>query len=173
MRALIFDSLDLGPVTLVGQDWGALFGLRPVAEHPERFARVVAANTGLPTGDRAMPDAFLTWQKFSQEVPQLPIGPIVSRGYTSSLAPEVVAAYDAPFPDESLKEGARQFASLVPATPDGPAAPPNRVAWEALTEVDDALPHRLLRRALPHRLLRRRAELARVADFVAATTPAQ
>ena len=55
IRALAFDHLDLRGLTLVGQDWGGLIGLRLVAEHPDRFARVVAANTGLPTGDSRCP----------------------------------------------------------------------------------------------------------------------
>jgi haloalkane dehalogenase len=61
MREALFDHLGLIDVTLVGQDWGGLIGLRLVAEHPDRFARVVTANTGLPTGDRATPDAFFAW----------------------------------------------------------------------------------------------------------------
>ncbi|MEZ5177456.1 MAG: haloalkane dehalogenase [Acidimicrobiales bacterium] len=132
LRSLVFDHLDLRDVTLVCQDWGGLLGLRLVAEHPDRFARVVAANTFLPTGDRSPGDAFLAWQKFSQEVPEMPIGRIVGGGCTTDLAPEVVAGYDAPFPDESYKEAARQFPLLVPSAPDDPAAPANRAAWEVL-----------------------------------------
>jgi haloalkane dehalogenase len=136
MRAALFDCLDLTDIVVVGQDWGGLIGLRLVAEHPERFRGVVAANTGLPTGDMAMSDAFFAWQKFSQEVPQLPVGRIVNGGCLSDLAPEVVAAYDAPFPDESYKEGARQFPLLVPTRPDDPAAQANRRAWEVFKEFD-------------------------------------
>ena len=132
MRALLFDGLGLWGVTFLGQDWGGLVGLRLVAEHPERFRRVVAANTGLPTGDMPMGDAFLSWQRFSQEAPELPIAGIVSSGCTSQLGPEVLAAYDAPFPGESYKEGARQFPVLVPTRPDDPAAAANRRAWEEL-----------------------------------------
>ena len=132
MRAALFDRLDLTGLTLVGQDWGGLIGLRLVAEHPQRFHRVVAANTGLPTGDFTMGDAFFTWQRFSQEVPELPVGRIVAGGCTSELTTDVQAAYDAPFPDESYKEGARQFPLLVPSRPDDPAADANRAAWEVL-----------------------------------------
>ncbi len=128
------DAVDLQGATLVGQDWGGLIGLRLVAEHPERFARVVAANTFLPTGDRHPGDAFLAWQRFSQETPEFAVGKIVNGGCTTDLTPEVVAAYDAPFPDESYKEGARQFPLLVPSSPDDPAAGPNRDAWEVLRE---------------------------------------
>jgi len=133
MRAALFDQLDLRDLTLVGQDWGGLIGLRLVAENPDRFARVVAANTGLPTGDQKMSDAFLAWQKYSQETPAFHVGGIVRGGCTSELAPEVVAAYDAPFPDDSFTAGARRFPMLVPTSPDDPAAPANREAWAALT----------------------------------------
>jgi len=134
MRALL-EQLDLRRATLVGQDWGGLIGLRLLAEHPDRFDHVVAANTFLPTGDRDPGDAFLAWQKFSQEAPTFPVGAIVNGGCVSDLPPEVVAAYDAPFPDESYKEGARQFPLLVPTSPSDPAAEPNRRAWKALSNL--------------------------------------
>jgi haloalkane dehalogenase len=127
------EALELSGVTLVGQDWGGLIGLRLLAEHPDRFARGVAANTFLPTGDRHPGDAFLAWQKFSQEIPEFKVGNIVNGGCTTDLAPDVVAAYDAPFPDESYKQGARQFPMLVPTSPDDPASDPNRRAWDALS----------------------------------------
>ncbi len=136
LEAHVIDALDLRDITLVCQDWGGLLGLRLVAAHPERFAAVVAANTFLPTGDGTPSDAFLAWQRFSQEVPEMPIGLIVNGGCTSDLAPEVIAAYDAPFPDESFKEGARQFPLLVPTSPEDPEAPANRRAWEVLSTFD-------------------------------------
>ncbi|HET6663608.1 MAG TPA: haloalkane dehalogenase [Acidimicrobiales bacterium] len=136
LTAHVLDGLDLRDITLVGQDWGGLVGLRLVAAQPDRFARVVAANTFLPTGDRHPGDAFLAWQRYSQEVPELPIGRIVNGGCTTDLDPAVVAAYDAPFPDESYKEGARQFPTLVPTSPDDPESHPNRAAWESLQRFD-------------------------------------
>ena len=136
LRSLVFGALDLQGVTLVCQDWGGLLGLRLVGEHPERFARVVAANTFLPTGDSHPGDAFMAWQRFSQEVETFPTGFIVNGGCTTDLSEDVVAAYDAPFPDEAFKEGARQFPLLVPSTPDDPAAPANRAAWETLARFD-------------------------------------
>jgi haloalkane dehalogenase len=135
MRALVA-GLDLRDITLVGQDWGGLIGLRLVAEHEDRFARVVAANTFLPTGDRDPGDAFLAWQKFSQETPTFPVGRIVNGGCVTELPEDVVAAYDAPFPDETYKEGARQFPLLVPTSPSDPAAEPNRRAWQVLSKFD-------------------------------------
>jgi len=125
-------TADVTGVTLVAQDWGGLIGLRLVAEQPDRFARVVAANTFLPTGDRHPGDAFLAWQRFSQETPDFPVGRIVNGGCTTDLADEVIAGYDAPFPDDTYKAGARQFPMLVPTSPDDPAAPANRAAWEVL-----------------------------------------
>jgi haloalkane dehalogenase len=130
----VVEHLDLRDATFVGQDWGGLIGLRIVAEHPERFARVVAANTFLPTGDVPANDAFLNWRRFSQEVPEFGVGFIVSTGCATELAPEVVAAYDAPFPEEHAKAGARQFPTLVPITPDDPASAPNRAAWDVLRQ---------------------------------------
>ena len=130
--AALLAALDLGDATLVGQDWGGLIGLRLVAEHPDRFSRVVAANTFLPTGDRDPGDAFRAWQRFSQETPTFDVGRIVSTGCTSELPSAVVAGYDAPFPDESFKAGVRQFPLLVPSQPDDPASDANRAAWEVL-----------------------------------------
>jgi haloalkane dehalogenase len=135
MRAFV-EGLDLTRITLVGQDWGGFIGLRLAAEDGRRFARVVAANTFLPTGDRHPGDAFLAWRKFSQETETFPVGRIVNVGCTTELPPEVVAAYDAPFPDDTFKEGARQFPLLVPTEPDDPAAEPNRRAWDALRRWD-------------------------------------
>jgi haloalkane dehalogenase len=126
-------ALDLRDVTLVCQDWGGLLGLRLVADHPERFARVVTANTFLPTGDVPAGPAFLAWKQYSQTTPEFHVGGIVKGGCATALAPEVVAAYDAPFPDDRYKAGARQFPLLVPVTPDDPAAPANRKAWEVLS----------------------------------------
>jgi haloalkane dehalogenase len=136
MREALFDHLGLRDVTLVGQDWGGLIGLRLVGEHPERFARVVAANTGLPTGDRPLSEAFLNWQRFSQESPTFPVGAIVAGGCVTDPPPEVVAAYDAPFPDDAYTAGARVFPTLVPTSPDDPAAAANTAAWETLTAFD-------------------------------------
>ena len=125
----VVTQLDLSDVTFFGQDWGGLVGLRVIAEQPDRFARVVVGNTGLPTGDQRITDAFLNWQKFSQETPQFPVGAIIAGGCTTKLPDDVVAAYDAPFPDDSYKEGARQFPVLVPTRPDDPASDANRKAW--------------------------------------------
>ncbi len=135
MTAFI-EGIDLRGITLVCQDWGGLIGLRLAAEHPDRFARIVAANTFLPTGDNPPGEAFLRWQTFSQTAPQFPIGNIIQGGCKTPLTPEIIAAYDAPFPDDSYKEGARQFPALVPTRPDDPASEANRKAWEVLRRWD-------------------------------------
>jgi haloalkane dehalogenase len=132
VRELLFEHLDLSEVTLFAQDWGSLIGLRLVGEHPERFARVAIGNGGLPTGDERMSEAFKLWQDFSQTAPELHIGNIVSGGCAERLSAELVAAYDAPFPDESFKEGARQFPTLVPTSPEDPAHDANVAAWAVL-----------------------------------------
>lgn len=126
------DAIGLDRVTLFGQDWGGLIGLRLAAEQPDRFVRIVAANTFLPTGDFPLGDAFHGWRRFSQEVETFEAGAIVGLGCVTDLAPEIVAAYDAPFPEEGYKAGARQFPMLVPVAPDDPAAEANRRAWEVL-----------------------------------------
>lgn len=135
-RTLLYDALGLTGVTIVGQDWGGLIGLRLAAEHPERVARIVAANTGLPTGDIPMPEV---WHRFKDAVagaPTLDIARFVQSGCVTTLSPEVRAAYDAPFPDESYKAGPRAMPGLVPHTPDDPAGPANRAAWQVLTTLD-------------------------------------
>lgn len=126
------EANDLRRMTLVCQDWGGLIGLRLATAMPERFDRLVVANTFLPTGDRDPGDAFRMWRQFSQETPVFDSGAIVSMGTTTDLPDDVVAAYNAPFPDESYTAGARQFPTLVPATPDDPESGPNRAAWEVL-----------------------------------------
>ena len=125
-------QIDLREVTLFAQDWGALIGLRLVAEQPDRFARVVIGNGGLPTGDRPGNEAFMRWQKFSQTSPAFDIGRLIRGATVTTLPDDVVAAYAAPFPDDSYKAGARIFPSLVPTQPDDPAAEANRRAWEIL-----------------------------------------
>lgn len=133
VRSLIEDVLDLRGVTLVGQDWGGLIGLRLVAEHPDRFARIVAANTGLPTGDHPMPDIWHQFRQAIQTAPEIDIGRFVQAGCRRPMSEDVRAGYDAPFPDESYKPAPRAFPGLVPIAPDDPATEANRAAWATLT----------------------------------------
>jgi haloalkane dehalogenase len=128
----LIESLDLQSINLVCQDWGGLIGLRLAAENEQRFARIVAANTGLPTGDQPMSEAFFRWQRFSQTAPVFDIGRVVQNGCATNLPDDIVAAYNAPFPDDRYTAGARQFPLLVPTKPDDPASAANRKAWEVL-----------------------------------------
>ncbi len=136
MQEAIIDHLDLRNATFFGQDWGGLIGLRLVAENPDRFDRVVIGNTGLPTGEHPPSDAFMAWQKFSQTTPVFDIGSLINRATSSELSDAEIAAYDAPFPDDSYKEGARIFPSLVPTKADDPAAEANKAAWDVFRRWD-------------------------------------
>jgi haloalkane dehalogenase len=130
------EAVDLRGVTVAGQDWGGIIGLQLAVRHPERVDRIVASNHGFPTGDRPPTDAFLAWLKRSQEMDPFPVGDIVANACTTALPPDVVAAYDAPYPDESYKAGARIFPVLVPVRPDDPASPSARWALERLKAWD-------------------------------------
>ncbi|MFM7784009.1 MAG: haloalkane dehalogenase [Gammaproteobacteria bacterium] len=125
------EALDLGDITLVCQDWGSLIGLRLLTEMPDRFARVLLGNGGLPTGNLAS-KAFHRWRAFSRWSPIFPIGRIVQAGTRRQLSAAEIAAYDAPFPVRAFKAGARAFPSLVPADPDDPAIPDQQRAWAVL-----------------------------------------
>lgn len=130
MQAAVIDHLDLQHATFFGQDWGGLVGLRLVAENPDRFDRVVIGNTGLPTGEHPATAAFMAWQKFSQTTPVFDIGFLLQSATITELSDAEVAAYNAPFPDDTFKAGARVFPTLVPTSPEDPAATANRAAWE-------------------------------------------
>ena len=125
------DANDLRDITLFCQDWGGLIGLRLVASFPDRFARVVVGNTGLPTGS-GFSEGFNAWLNFSQTVPVLPIGFILDGGSTRTLSEAEKAAYEAPFPDETYKAGARRFPALVPITPEHASVAENLAAWKVL-----------------------------------------
>jgi haloalkane dehalogenase len=131
-----FDAVVPDNRVLFCQDWGGLLGLRIVAAQAHRFAGVIAANTLLPTGDEKPSEAFMKWQNYSQTVPEFPVGGILQGATVSDLSDEVRAAYDAPFPDESFKSGARRFPLLVPVTADNPASQANRDAWKKLAKFE-------------------------------------
>ncbi len=136
MSQVLIDHLDINNAVMFGQDWGGLIGLRVIAAAPERFSAVVMGNTGLPTGHGRLSDAFLQWQTFAREATTFPIGAIINGGCTSTLSPEIIAAYDAPFPDDSFTAGARVLPSLVPSSLDDPASADNIAAWEVLGRFD-------------------------------------
>lgn len=130
----VLESLDLRDMTLLGQDWGGLIGLRLATEAEDRFAAISLSNTGLPTGDQNMSEAFLRWQRFSQEDPEFDIGFIVNLFGHGDLSEAEIAAYRAPFPADEFKAGARKFPLLVPTRPDDPAGDANRKAWMVLSQ---------------------------------------
>ncbi len=132
MSSLIFDHLDLTSITMFCQDWGGLIGLRLLTSQPDRFSAVAVANTGLPDGTATMSEDFLNWQQFSKTAEDFPVGFIINMATTSDLSSEVIAAYDAPFPDDSYKAGARIWPSLVPTSPEDPEADAQKDAWDVL-----------------------------------------
>lgn len=134
LKAFI-EGLDLNGITLVVQDWGGLIGLTVATELPERIARLVILNTGLPIGEEPMPDAFLKWREFARRIPNMPIGRIIKMGLAApeKVSPEIIAAYEAPFPDESYKSGAAIWPLLVPLAPGDPGAAEMKAARQVLS----------------------------------------
>jgi len=132
MRAALFDALDLRDVHLLCQDWGGIIGLRLVAELPERFASVVAANTGMPVGDTPVSEDLRKWPEMARQMKVFPVGQMVRMGCAQGLTDDEAAAYDAPFPDESYKSAVKSFPGLIPITKDNPAVPDQLRAWESL-----------------------------------------
>ena len=127
-------ALNLREINLFCQDWGGLLGLRLAANHPALFKRIVAANTGLPTGQFEMPEAFMRWLNFSKRVETLPVGMLIQNATCRKLSDEEIAAYEAPFPDGSYQAGAKIFPSLVPISADDPESENNIRAWEHLAQ---------------------------------------
>ena len=134
VREAVFEALGLDDLVLLGQDWGGLIGLRLVAADPDRFRAVVAANTGLPTGDVDMPEPWWRFRKAVERAETLDVGRLVASGCVRGLSSAVRAAYDAPFPDEAAKAGPRAMPLLVPTRPDDPETEANRAAWAALAD---------------------------------------
>lgn len=131
-----FEQMDIEGAVLFCQDWGGLLGLRLVADFPERFAGVIVANTFLPTGEGKPSQAFTKWREFAKVVPEFPVGGIIRGATVKDLGEGVEAAYNAPYPDESYKAGARIFPALVPTSPDMDGAADNRKAWKVLKAFD-------------------------------------
>jgi haloalkane dehalogenase len=127
-------ALKLEQINLVVQDWGGLLGLTVASEMPELFARLVIMNTGLPTGDEPMGKGFMRWREFATSSSDLPIGLVIQNGTAErTLKPEIVAAYESPFPDVTYKVGAMIFPLLVPLSPDDPGAEDMRKAREGFS----------------------------------------
>ncbi|MGZ3616571.1 MAG: haloalkane dehalogenase [Ktedonobacteraceae bacterium] len=127
-------ALKLDEITLVVQDWGGLLGLTVASEMPELFARLVIMNTGLPTGDEPMGKGFMRWREFASSSSDLPVGLVIQNGTAERvLKPEIVAAYESPFPDVTYKAGAMIFPLLVPISSDDPGAAEMRKAREVFS----------------------------------------
>jgi len=133
------NEIDLKNITFFGQDWGGLIGLRLVVNNQDRFDNIVLSNTGLPTGDRPLGEAFESWKNYSQTVENFHIGGIVKGGTVTEMSQETIDAYNAPFPDDSYKEAARQFPLLVPNSTDDPSYQNNVEAWEILKKWEKPL----------------------------------
>jgi haloalkane dehalogenase len=126
------DAVALRDVTAYLFDWGGFFGLRIAAERPEFFARLVLSNTNLPTGKGSGNAWFIRWREEQFAMPRFPQGEMVNAGVVQKLRPEIIAAYDAPYPDESYKTGPRRFPMILPILANDPAAIANAQAWEVL-----------------------------------------
>ncbi len=126
------DAVALRDVTAYLFDWGGFFGLRIAAERPEFFARLVLSNTNLPAGQGSGNAWFLKWREEQFAMPRFPQGEMVNDGVVQKLGPEIIAAFDAPYPDESYKTGPRRFPMILPIHADDPAAIANARAWEIL-----------------------------------------
>lgn len=128
LKSLI-NGLKLSNITLFCQDWGGLIGLRIAAEMDEKFARIIASNTFLPTGQGAN-EAFLNWRKYSQNSPEFNCGKIVRGGCLFPISDDAIAAYNAPFPSDIYLAGPRIFPTLVPITEDNIEVENNKKAWQ-------------------------------------------
>lgn len=128
------DQVELEDVTVVVQDWGGPIGLRWAVEHADRVGRLVILNTGLFTG--RVSKGFMAWREFAERTPDLPVGMIIQGATTTDLPEDVVAAYEAPFPNPESKAGAQRFPLLVPLSPDDPGVPEMQAVTDALRSWD-------------------------------------
>jgi haloalkane dehalogenase len=127
-------SLDLSEATVVVQDWGGPIGLRWAVENAERVARLVILNTGVFTG--RVSKGFMAWRDFVERNPDLPVGFVIQSATTSELSDEILAAYEAPFPNQESKAGAAQFPLLVPISDDSDGAAEMRAVADGLSHWD-------------------------------------
>jgi haloalkane dehalogenase len=128
------ETLDLTDVTLVCQDWGGIVGLPVAVNNAERFARLVPMNTDCPTGEAEMADEWYDFRDFVERVDDLPVGMLIQNATATELSDEVLAAYEAPFPDEASKAGAREWPDMVPRADGGDGGDITSAAREDLAE---------------------------------------
>jgi haloalkane dehalogenase len=131
---LLAGALDVRGATVVVQDWGGPIGLRFATEHPDRVDRMVVMDTGFFTGRQRMSDAWHQFRDFVERTEDLPIGFLVQGATATDLPEEVVAGYDAPFPEPRAKAGTRAFPLMMPLTPDAPGAQSGQRVVDALAQ---------------------------------------
>jgi haloalkane dehalogenase len=134
LAGTLLEDLDLRGATVVVHDWGGPIGLRLAVEQAERIDRIVILDTGLFTGHQKMSDAWVAFHDFVERTEDLPVGMLVRGACKSDPGDQVIAAYDAPYPDAASKAGARAFPLLIPQSPDAPGAPAGQRVLEALRE---------------------------------------
>ncbi|HEY8763018.1 MAG TPA: haloalkane dehalogenase [Solirubrobacteraceae bacterium] len=130
--APLLEQLDLRDATVVVHDWGGPVGLRLAVEHPDRIARIVVLDTGLFTGHQKMTDAWRAFRDFVERTDDLPVGFLVRGACKRDPSDEVIAAYDAPFPNQESKAGARAFPLMLPTAPDMPGAQAGQRVLDAM-----------------------------------------
>ena len=134
LAATLLEDLDLRDATAVVHDWGGPIGLRLAVEHPERISRLVILDTGLFTGHQKMTDAWIAFRDFVERTEDLPVGMLVRGACKTDPGDEVIAAYEAPYPNAASKAGARAFPLMLPTTPDAPGAEAGQRVLDALRE---------------------------------------
>jgi haloalkane dehalogenase len=132
LMSRLLEELDVRDATVVVQDWGGPIGLRWTAEHPDRVERLVIMNTGLFAGQ--VNEAFMAWRNFAERNPDLPVGVVIQGATATDVPPDVVAAYEAPWPNAESKAGVAQFPLIVPISPDAPGVAEMNATRERLTE---------------------------------------
>jgi haloalkane dehalogenase len=132
--ATLFEQLDLREATVVVHDWGGPIGLRVAVEHPERVSRMVILDTGLFTGHQRMNEAWMAFRDFVERTEDVPVGLLVRRACKRDPGDEVIAGYEAPFPNADAKAGARAFPLILPLSPEAPGAGAGQQVLEALRD---------------------------------------
>jgi haloalkane dehalogenase len=134
LTATLLEDLDLRDATAVVHDWGGPIGLRLAVEHPDRISRIVIMETGPFTGRQKMSDAWFAFRDFVRANEDVPVGFLVKGGCKHDPGDEVVAAYDAPYPEPASKAGARAFPLILPTEPDAVGAAEGKAVADALRE---------------------------------------
>jgi haloalkane dehalogenase len=132
LAGTLLEDLDLRDATAVVHDWGGPIGLRLAVEHPDRISRLVIMDTGLFTGHQKMTEAWIAFRNFVERTEDLPIGMLVRGACKVDPGDDVIAAYEAPYPNAASKAGARAFPLMLPTTPDAPGGQAGQRVLDAL-----------------------------------------